>query len=389
MTKLKSVGAVLLVLAFGLLAGAYPASRWLAKQASLSVIDAMRGAGRGIFPVQSIDYEDIEIQGVIPREVLLRNFKVDVGAGVSIVAESLSLSYSVSDNMFNIALPGGSVQIFGLPQDAEDESGAVECKTSASYSAVFEDSLLMHVLRKLVLGNAAKKNEVVKFTYSDEGGVACFDAASGGYVSVYDRAHLSVEDDELASKGGEQEFAVTLNSEVVRNEGADGSGGLFLQAKGLSLSQSRGSAEAERALYADIQHIELRSDGFSLLVHGNTSLSESCMLISPARCKSDLHFELRGFAEFSKFVADIVQQTRLGKEHEAISEVVSEVNYMALFEVIIDAIKSASIVAKDDADTITFTIKSNGNKLTIGTMSFLEFSELVMNKVREAKIPGL
>ena len=389
MTKLKSVGAILFILALGLLAGAYPTFRWLAKQVSLSVVDAMRDAGCGIFPVQSVDYESAEVRGVIPRQVLLRNFKVDVGGGVSIVAESLSLSYSVSDNMLNIALPGGSVRILGLPQDAEDESGAVECKTSASYSAVFQDSLPMHVLRKLVLGKTTKKNEVVKFTYSDEAGVACFDAASGEYVSVYDKAHLSVEDDVLASRDGEQEFAVTLNSEIIRNAGADGSGGLFLQAKGLSLSQSRGSAEAERALYADIQHIELRSDGFSLLVHGNTSLSESCMLVSPAKCESDLHFELRGFAEFSKFVSDIVQQTRLGKEREAMGEAAGEINYMALFEVIIGAIRSASIAAKDDADTITFTVKADGNRLTIGTMPFLEFSELVMNKVKEAKIPGL
>ncbi|KAA8474419.1 hypothetical protein F0Q53_02650 [Anaplasma marginale] len=387
MTKLKSVGAGLLILVCGLLAGAYPASRWLAKQVSLSVVDAMRGAGHGVFPVKSVSYEDIEIRGIIPRQILLQNFKVDVG-GVSVVAESLSLSYDGSDNMFNLALPGGSVQIFGLSPEAEGESGVIECKTSASYSAVFKDSLLLQVLKKLVLRKEAT-NEVVKFTYSDEAGVSCFDAASGEYVPVYDRAHLSVEDNAPASEDGKQGFAVTLNSEVVRNKSADGSGGLFLQAKGLSLSQLRGSAEAEKALYADIQHIELRSDGFSLLVHGNTSLSESCMLLSPAKCKSDLHFELRGFAEFSKFVSDIVQQTHLGKEQEAVGEVAREVNYMALFEVIIDAIKSVSIAAKDDADTITFTVKSDGNTLTIGTMSFLEFSELVMNKVKKAKIPGL
>ncbi|ACZ49236.1 hypothetical protein ACIS_00657 [Anaplasma centrale str. Israel] len=389
MTKAKSIGTVLLVLVFGLLAGAYPASRWLAKQVSLSVVDAMRGAGHGVFPVKSVSYEDIEIRGVIPRQILLQNFKVDVGGGVSVVATSLSLSYDGSNNMFNLALPGGSVQILGLSPEVEGESGVIECKTSASYSAVFKESLLLQVLKKLVLRKEAT-NEVVKFTYSDEDGVACFDAESNRYVSVYDRAHLSVEDDERASEDGEHEFAVTLNSEIVRDRDTDGSGGLFFQAKGFSLLQLRGSAKAEKVLHADVERVELRSDGFGLVVHGNTSLSESCMMISPARCKSDLHFELRGFAEFSKFVSDLVRQAARPSKDEATSGAAGEVNYMALFEVIIDALKSVSSLADGDIDdTITFSVKSDGNNLTIGTMSFMEFSELVMNKIKEAKIPGL
>ncbi|MCU7611624.1 hypothetical protein OC188_02815 [Anaplasma capra] len=346
------------------------------KEVSLSFVDAVRDSGSGLFPVESVSYEDFEVKVTAPNQITLRNFEVKVG-GASIVAESLLLSYNPFKNTLGFALPNGTVRVFGLQEMEEDATGVVECRTGASYSAVFHGNLLTHMFRKLILGEAVK-NGVAEFTYADDRGVACFDQASSEYVPLYDQAYLSVEEKGLVS--GEQGSIVTVNSEFSRNKNADGVGEVFFQVKDFSLLQRPGSTSAEgKTLDVSIPSMELRSDDFGLSVRGSAFLSESCMVAFPAKCKSDLNFELKGFTKFSRFISELVQ-AQAKKDNKAKVHMAND--YITVFEAVISALKSATPLTEDGSDILTFAVKSDGKSLTIGNMPFLEFSKLLAEKIK-------
>ncbi|MGN7661178.1 MAG: hypothetical protein ACTJLK_00950 [Anaplasma sp.] len=378
MTRVKWVGCAFLVLVCGLAALAYPICRLLTREVMLSLLEVAR-AGSTVFAVESITYEDLEVQGV--SQVLLKGFRMDIG-GSSALSGSVKISYDVARNVFNIASHEGTVQVFGVLEKGSEGGQSVaewaECKIGANCTIGFRDNVLLQALKKLILGKKIE-NEIVEFSYVDDEGFACLDSAAGKYVSLYDRGRLSLETS-FAPRG---KTGTTVNSEFFRSEDGNGSGGLMFRAENISLHHLQPQSKGKRKSDLNVPLLEFQSDEFSVLVRGTASIPEECTLVSLERCKSNFNFELRGFDNLSKFLVDLVQSQVSGQNR------IASKDYAAVFKIIADTVRYVSSLREDSGQVITLTVKSDGEKITIGSLPFAEFSELILGKMKEAQNSGL
>ncbi|MGN7678252.1 MAG: hypothetical protein ACTJLL_00625 [Anaplasma sp.] len=379
MTRVKWIGCVFLVLVCGLGALAYPVCRLLTREVMLSLLEVAR-AGSTVFAVESITYEDLEVQGV--NQVLLKGFRMGA-ASSSALSGSLEISYDVVRNVFNVAPHEGAMQILSaLERGSEDGQSAaewVECKTGANYTIGFRDNILLQAFKKLILGKKVE-NEIVEFSYLDDEGFTCLDSATGKYVSLYDKGRLSLG----TSFASESESETIVNSEFFRNEDENGSGGLVFRAENISLHRLQPKNKGREKSDLNVPLLEFQSDEFSVLVRGAAFIPEECTIVSLERCKSNFSFELKGFDNFSKFLMDLVQSQVSDK-----GRIASE-DYAAVFKIIADTVRYvSSLRGENGGEVVTLTVKSDGEKITIGSLPLAEFSELILGKMKEAQDSGL
>ncbi|MEH0831649.1 hypothetical protein R4I06_03600 [Anaplasma bovis] len=305
--------------------------------------------------------EEKKTRSLVPNiGIVVEGVEATVGS-VDLTIDSVLFEYSVKSNTARVTIPGGVVNVSMLPSGAVvGEKDLLRCDVGARVILEWRGNLLLQHLKKMVFGKAESISSISRVQYIDDNNVSCTNIATGEVIPVYKKVNFGfdVVDD----------TGIKLNTEVSLLM-EEPSRFLYLGIDDLLIDQD----SKEKRIDVYVPKFKLSSDDFALSVSGSLALDDTCYISSHFGCKMDILLEMQGhgklFNLLSKSAAD-----RFWVDDESGKKMLEG----------IDSIRRVTRRAADrydeSSDTVTLALKSDGGELSVGKMSFDQFSAEVLKE---------
>ncbi|WP_249548881.1 hypothetical protein [Anaplasma phagocytophilum] len=347
------------------------------------LLRSVKEVNLGVTSFDSVDYGDIKItlsysSGALLEDnkrrlfplvnVLVEDFVAVVG-GVRLEIDNVALSYDLIGGAASVFLPNtGAVRIAILL----GEEASHQCNVGAMLSFELRDNIFLYSIKRLLGNGEGFANEIVAVRYLDNVGVHCVNEDTGEDIPVYSSAQFDFD------VIGDEEVKANIE---VSAKGAN-SDFLSFSIRDLLLHQYKD----DRRVDIDITQFRLWRSDFGMSLRGGVSFASECVFDSFRSCGLDLLLEVQGYQNFLKFMYEVAE----GASGPEIGLDSSDVRRG------VDALSAAIGVAatfEEENDSMTLSVKSEGNELRVGKINSDEFTKEILDALAKdviaAELPSV
>ncbi|SCV64244.1 hypothetical protein ANAPRD1_00587 [Anaplasma phagocytophilum] len=358
---------IILLLGALVSAGVFFGAR-IIRDVSGDLLRSLKEVNLGVVLFDSVDYGDIKValsyssdaslgggkRRLFPLvNVLVEDFVAVVG-GMRLDIDNVALSYDLVGGAASVFLPNTGVMRIAL---LSGEGARHRCNVGSALSFELRDNLFLYSIKRLLGNKEELSDEIVAVRYLDNAGVNCVNQDTGEDIPVYSSARFDFDvisdaevkvNVEVSAKGANSDFlSFSIRDMLVHQYGGD------------------------RRVDIDINQFRLWRRDFDMSLKGEVSFAGECVVSSFRSCGLDLLLEVQGYKSFLKFMYEVTE----GASGPEIGFEVADAGR------VVDALSAAVGVAatfEEENDSMTLSVKSGGNELRVGKISYDEFIKEIL-----------